>query len=205
MIPTATLAYHTGFLIAGPTDVQLVGLDITTVINGATAVVSGSAGCAFPTGAVGSGSSVEASCNLAGQAVVNAGGVLSEGNIAQAFPQTVQPIIGVQVPDSGPGAVPSASATAAPSQNTGGAAPSATGGAASSQNGSAVGAPASATGGASPTQSSGGSAAPSSSGSESGSASSPSATHNGAMRSGGRLSTAGWGVVIAAGFVLANL
>ncbi|EJF58983.1 hypothetical protein DICSQDRAFT_138879 [Dichomitus squalens LYAD-421 SS1] len=188
---TATI---NGVLIAGPTDVQLVGVDLTTVIDGATAVVTGSADCAFPTGAV-AGSSVQASCNLAGQGVVNApGGVQSENNVQDSFPQTIMPIIGLQLPDSGPGALPgggpSASATASPSQNTGGAAPSATGGAASPS-----GSPAKSTSG-------GGSAAPSGSGSSG--ASSPSPTHNGAME-GGLVKGSGWGVVVAAGLVLVSL
>ena len=120
-----------GILIVSPSDVKLVAPLITVsdgpVPTGAlftfAATVSGTADCAFATGAVGSSSSVDTSCSVAGEDVIPGSG--AQGSFEDNF-QGSQPVIGLQLADSGKGASSGGGPSASLTQSAGGsAAPSA--------------------------------------------------------------------------------
>ena len=135
---TDLIVTHAGILIVSPSDVKLVAPLITvsggSVPTGAlftiAATVSGTADCAFATGAVGGSSSVDASCSVAGAEVIPGSG--AQGSFEDNF-QGSQPVIALQLADSGQGATsvggPGASLThsaggsAAPSASSSGSTP----------------------------------------------------------------------------------
>ena len=94
-----------GILIVSPSDVKLVAPLITVsgepgALFTIAATVSGTADCAFATGAVGGSSSVDASCSVAGEDVIPGSGV--QGSFEENL-QVLQPVIALQLADGGKG------------------------------------------------------------------------------------------------------
>ena len=119
-----------GILIGGPSGIQLVGAAHTSVVDGTTIAVTGSIDCVEIATATAGSNGLPVSCAVAGQAVNAGASGTTTVDLATTY-VTALPNIAVQVPDSGPGALPtsvSASSTgsAAASQNTGASSPTST-------------------------------------------------------------------------------